>query len=225
VPPTTPSPTAPAIDPAGRAGRPRDDAREQAILDAAIQLVAEVGYDRLTIDGVATRARASKATIYRRWPGKAELVVDAFKRRVPHPMEIPDLGSLRAELDHFMQLLCSHIGGIDGNLLCGLAGACHTDPDLAACFKRMVNEKPSPMRAVVTRAVARGELPEGSSHELIEEVVPAAALMRSLQGEPLDGDYIAHLVDDIAFPLLTSSPPSPSPTPSVPPTAVSPKES
>ena len=190
-------------DLASRAGRPRDDAREQAILDAAIELVAEVGYDRLTIDGVATRARASKATIYRRWPGKAELVVDAFKRRVPHPEEIPDLGALRAELDHAMRLLCSHIGGLDGNLLSGLAGACHGDADLAACFKQMVSEKPSPMRAVVARAVSRGELPSGSTHELIDEVLPAVALMRSLQGEPLDGDYVAHLVDDIALRLLT----------------------
>src|ERR1700681_1013354 len=55
-----------------RGGRPRDESREQAIRDAAIELLAEVGYDAMSIEAVAVRARSSKATIYRRWPGKAE---------------------------------------------------------------------------------------------------------------------------------------------------------
>ncbi len=186
-----------------RGGRPRDEAREQAILDAVIELVAEVGYERLTVDGVATRAHASKATIYRRWPGKPELVVDAFKRRVAEPLTIPDLGSLRSELDHGMALMCAHIAGMDGNLLCGLAGASQSDPDLAACFKRMVEEKDSPLGAVVDRAVARGELPAGSTPLLIEEVTVAVALTRALKGEALDAPFARHLVEDIALPLLT----------------------
>jgi AcrR family transcriptional regulator len=190
------------VELAGRAGRPRDEAREQAILDAAIELVAEVGYDRLTVDGVAARARASKATIYRRWPGKAELVVEALKRRVPHPIEIADLGSLRAELEDAMRQVCTHISGLDGSLLCGLAGACHDDADLASCFKQMMNEKQSPMEAIVVRAMARGELPQGSTHKLIDEVVPAVAVMHSLQAEPLDETFVSHLVYDIALPLL-----------------------
>ena len=64
-----------------RGGRPRDEAREQAILEAAIDLLAEVGYEAMSIEGVAVRAKSSKATIYRRWPGKAELVADAIRRR------------------------------------------------------------------------------------------------------------------------------------------------
>jgi AcrR family transcriptional regulator len=194
------------VELASRAGRPRDDAREQAILDAAIELVAEVGYDRLTMDGVAARARASKATIYRRWPGKAELVVDALKRRVPHPFEIPDLGSLEAELEDVMRQVCMHIDGLDGNLLCGLAGACHDDAELASCFKQMMNEKQSPIESVVARAVARGELPPGSAHQLIDEVIPAVAVMHSLQAEPFDEAFVAHLVYDIALPLLGVTP-------------------
>jgi AcrR family transcriptional regulator len=205
-----------ATDLAARTGRPRDEAREQAILDAAIELVAEVGYDRLTIDGIAARARASKATIYRRWPGKADVVAEAFKRRVPSPLEIADLGSLRAELVDAMRQLCSHLDGLDGNLLCGLAGACHTDPELAACFKQMMAEKDSPLRAVVARAVARAELPPGSTYELAEEVAPAVAMLRILMGEALDEVFVVHLVDDIVVPLLTCSAPHPT-TPSDPP--------
>ena len=188
-----------------RAGRPRDDARERAILDAAIELLAEVGYERLTVDGVAVRARASKATIYRRWPGKEDLVVAAVKERVPEPIEIPDLGSLPAELDDAMRQLCAHIGGLDGNILFGLAGACHSDPGLAACFKEAMSDKDSPMRPVVIRGVARGELASADNARLLEEVTVAVAFMRSLKGGPLDESFIAHLVDDIALPVLLGS--------------------
>jgi AcrR family transcriptional regulator len=212
------------VQTAPTAGRPRNEAREQAILDAVVEIVAEVGYDRLTVDGVATRARASKATIYRRWPGKSELVLEAFRRRLPQPIEIADLGSLRAELLDGMRELCSHIAGMDGSLLCGLAGACHSDPGLAACFKQLMNEKQSPLRDVIARAVARGELPAGSTHDLVEEITPAVALMRSLRNEPLDPAFVDHLVDDIALALLGVTDPvivlptTPTASPTTPPT-------
>ena len=77
-----------------RPGRPASRrAREQAILDAAIDLVAEVGYDAMSIEAVAVRAKSSKATIYRRWPGKAELVAEAMRRRAEPVLEdLPDTG-------------------------------------------------------------------------------------------------------------------------------------
>ena len=65
---------------------PRAEAREQAILDAALELLKEVGYDRLSIDALAERAHAGKATIYRHWSGKAEIVVDAIRRRQCPPV-------------------------------------------------------------------------------------------------------------------------------------------
>src|SRR5580693_10631580 len=87
-----------------RTGRPRDEGREQAIRDAAIELLAEVGYDAMSIEAVAVRARSSKATIYRRWPGKAELVAEAIRRRSePALQDIPDTGSLRSDLRVLVQ--------------------------------------------------------------------------------------------------------------------------
>src|SRR5581483_10849004 len=83
-------------------GRPRDETRDAAILDATLRILGDVGYDRLTIDAVATEARASKATVYRRWPGKAALVVDAIQSLNPYAAgtggEPPDTGSLRGDL-------------------------------------------------------------------------------------------------------------------------------
>ena len=79
-------------------GRPLDASRDVALRDAALDLLAEIGYDRLTIDSVAARAHASKTTIYRRWSGKAELIVDALNSlKGSHP--VPDTGSLRGDLE------------------------------------------------------------------------------------------------------------------------------
>ena len=101
----------------GSGGRPRDDAREQAILDAAIDLVAEIGYDAMSIEAVAARAKSSKATIYRRWPGKAELVAEAMRRRSrAGPRGLPDTGSLRGDLLALVQRMFDGMNGVDGGL-------------------------------------------------------------------------------------------------------------
>ena len=72
--------------------------RDAAICDATLALLAEVGYDRMSMDAVAARAKASKATIYRRWPGKQELVLDAVRSRAPGMAVPEDTGSLRGDL-------------------------------------------------------------------------------------------------------------------------------
>src|SRR6476619_1461080 len=78
--------------------RPRVEGdREQEILDATLEVLADVGYDRLTMDAVATRAKASKATLYRRWNGKVSLVIDALLSVKSTP-DLPDTGTLRGDL-------------------------------------------------------------------------------------------------------------------------------
>src|SRR3954447_19240453 len=80
-------------------GRPRDPARRRAILDAAMALIAEVGYDRMTVDAIAARGGVSKPTLYRRWPhGKPQLVADAIRERHAERGPVPDTGSLRDDL-------------------------------------------------------------------------------------------------------------------------------
>src|SRR5689334_11946810 len=94
--------TSTAIRSARRArGRSRDDSRDPQILQATAQLLAEVGYDRLTMDAVAARAHAGKATLYRRWSSKGELVVDALgcAAHGETPEAAPDTGSLRGDLE------------------------------------------------------------------------------------------------------------------------------
>src|ERR1700676_2419297 len=82
-------------------GRRLDESRDPVILRAALDGLADVGYDRLTMDDIAARARAGKGALYRRWPSKAALVIDAVRswRDTLAPTEIPDTGSLRGDLD------------------------------------------------------------------------------------------------------------------------------
>jgi AcrR family transcriptional regulator len=192
-----------------KGGRPRDEAREQAILAAALELLAEVGYEAMSIEAVAVRAKSSKATIYRRWPGKAELVADAIKRQ--HGGEeyrVPDTGSLRGDLLAVIQWMFDAMAGPDGGLMCGLAVAVRADPALGQALESRSHESKTKIaEAIVARAVARGELPARTDFSPIMEVAPGCALMRAMSGQPLDRQYAEHLVDRILIPLLHSTRP------------------
>jgi AcrR family transcriptional regulator len=174
-------------------------------MDAALQLVAEAGFDRTTIDAIAARAGASKATIYRHWPGKPELVADAIRHRGrPALPPLPDTGTLRGDLlagvEAFHQLMTSEAGLV----FFGLLVAMRTDPQLAALareqlFLRRLRPEDNP----VTRAIARGELPPGADPSLLPRVGAPLILTRlMLMGGELDESFLTGLVDDILIPLL-----------------------
>ena len=188
-----------------RPGRPRSEAREQAILDAALELVVEVGYDRLSMDALAERARASKATIYRHWSGKAEIVAAALRCRAADTFEIsPDTGSLRGDLMALLSHSCEALTGEDGALMAAVLWAMRTDGVLAGLMRsHMVDGKRDIIQGVVERAIVRGECPGCTDVAVAAEVLPAMVLSRLLvTGEPLDNSFCTHLVDDVLLPLL-----------------------
>jgi len=197
---------APAVDPpAQRAGRPRSEERGQAILDAALQLVVEVGYDRLSMDALAERARASKATIYRHWSCKAEVVAAAIRCRAEAHSEVaPDTGSLRGDLLALLSHACEAMATEDGPLMAAVLWAMRTDAELADLVRtQMVEGKGDVVEEVVQRAVARGECPDDVNAKAAAEVMPAMVMSRVfVSGEPLDDAFCAHLVDDVMLPLL-----------------------
>ena len=189
-----------------RPSGPRAEAREQAILDAALELVMEVGYDRLSMDALAERAHASKATIYRRWSGKAQVVVEAIRRRKHGQHVVPDTGSLRQDLLETLGGMCLSLDG-DGALVTGVMSAMRTDPELSGLMRAQVLDGDSPVDVVIARAVARGELPPGSTGTLVNEVAPALVMARLVfRDEPLDEAFTVHLVDDVVLPLLRTPP-------------------
>ena len=174
----------------------RGATRESAILQATLELLAESGYDQLTIDAVAGRARCSKATIYRRWRDKAALVVTAVRRHAGQPAAAaPDTGSLRSDLLAALAAMRSSLSGQDAALILGLLGAMHRDPELAG--------------AVIARAAARGDVPATTDAALLAEIGSAVLFSRLLvTGEPLDDAYIQHLVDAVLLPALGQPAPS-----------------
>src|ERR1700677_2004443 len=114
---------------AAHRGRQLDATRDAALREAALELLAEIGYDRLSIDAVAARARASKMTIYRRWSGKAELVVDAL-RCLKKPRPMPDTGSLRGDLTAMAGSSESPDARFDAKLVLGMVSALARNPEL-----------------------------------------------------------------------------------------------
>lgn len=189
------------------AGSGRGPARESAICAAALELLAEVGYDQMSMDAVAARARASKATIYRRWPGKRELVVHAIRCRGPQPVELPDTGSLRGDIIATLRMVHDGIGAQDVALLAGVLRAMREAPEIADSLrKQVIEDKREVGRTIVRRAVERGELGPAADPGLFHEVAPALMFFRVLvTGEPVDDDFLAHAADDVLIPLLACS--------------------
>ena len=181
--------------------------RDVAICDATLALLLEVGYDRMSMDAIAARAHASKATIYRRWPGKQELVLDAVKARGVGLTVAEDTGSLRGDLVKTYRSAVHGSAADDADLIAGVLRAMRTAPELADCVRSQVIEsKCDVSRIIVSRAVARGELPAQTDPLILHEVASALWFHRVLVvGGPVDDAFIAHVVDDVLMPLLDRS--------------------
>jgi AcrR family transcriptional regulator len=181
--------------------------RDVAICDATLALLLEVGYDRMSMDAVAARAHASKATIYRRWPGKQELVLDAVRARGVGLTVAEDTGSLRGDLIATYRSAVHGSAADDADLIAGVLRAMRSTPELADCVRSQVIEsKCDVSRIIVSRAVARGELPAETDPLILHEVASALWFHRVLVvGGPVDDVFIAHVVDDVLMPLLDRS--------------------
>ena len=181
--------------------------RDAAICDATLALLLEVGYDRMSMDAVAARAHASKATIYRRWPGKQELVLDAVRARGVGLTVAEDTGSLRGDLVATYRSAIHGSAADDADLIAGVLRAMRTTPELADCVRSQVIEsKCDVSRVIVARAMARGELPAETDPLILHEVASALWFHRVLVvGGPVDDGFIAHVVDDVLMPLLDRS--------------------
>ncbi|MBA2769146.1 MAG: TetR/AcrR family transcriptional regulator [Sporichthyaceae bacterium] len=187
--------------------------RDTAICEATLALLAEVGYDRMSMDAVAARAHASKATIYRRWPGKRELVLEAVRRRHEPPATLPDTGSLRGDLASSLSGMAAPTSCDEADLMAGVLRAMRRAPELGKCMRdQVMDRKRAVFRTIVARAVARGELPAGASADLAHEVAGALWVQRVLVvGGDVDDAFIDHVVDDVLIPLLCHPLSSPQP--------------
>lgn len=181
----------------------RGEAREQAIAEATLSLLAEIGYEAVTMDAVAARARASKATIYRRWQGKADLVAYALRKcgSADH-VDIPRTGSLRGDLIALLTRLRDKFATNDRALLSGVLHAMQRDPKLADIMRtQLVQNRRIVLGQIEQRAREYGIDPVGMKQ--VGDVMPGSMMMRLLiTGDPVDTAFISGLVDDVILPLL-----------------------
>jgi AcrR family transcriptional regulator len=188
-----------------------DRSLDAAILDATLAGVAEVGYDRLSMDDVASRAGVGKAAIYRRWPSKAVVVADAIAhwRRRLGPVEPPNTGSLRGDIDALVAAT-PDLDDADTNMIrvvVGVATAAMQNPVLAAALDDLVLSTPRQvLRAVLDHAVARGEIPGGRDLSLIPDVALGLNVLRVIAGRPIDRVYVRRVLEDVILPLAGAPP-------------------
>lgn len=188
-------------------GRPRDASRDEALREAALTVLAEVGYRALTMDAVAATARAGKATIYRRWDSKLDLVIDSCNQLVSRSIPEPDTGSLEGDLREFLVAFTTFLSGPAGKAAQALVGELPHEPELAGAFRRsFLRSQRDVLRAVLERAEARGEVAEGAPKAMVVELAGAALTYRlMLTGDPLDEPFVDSVLAQVLMPLLTRS--------------------
>jgi AcrR family transcriptional regulator len=190
-------------DEAPHRGRPRDPRRRQAILAAAVALVAEVGYDRMTVDALAARAGVSKPTIYRRWPGgKSEIIVDAIRSKREDGSTLPDTGTLRGDLIAYIR---GATQGFDPHVAAGLIMQLQASPELEALFRdEVICDEQERFESLLKRAAARGEV-TGEVTPLFADIPGSIIFTRSLiRGLPIDDAFVEELVDRVLLPILNT---------------------
>lgn len=182
--------------------RPRvEGEREREILAAALEVLAEVGYDRLTMDAVAAAAKASKATLYRRW-SKATLVVDALKMTKTSHDEPADTGTLRGDL---IANFCG-MGSITDpqtlSVFTSVLTAIGRDPEFADAYRRdVLGPKIESTRAIYARAQERGELRDDIDLDILAPALAGVLLHRYfVLGRPPSPEVVERAIDHIILP-------------------------
>lgn len=158
-----------------------------AVLDATIAELADTGFGALTVEGVARRAGVHKTTVYRRWPDREALVVDALTEHIAADIPIPDTGSLDTDLTLLARGLVRWLTGPSGRAVIGtmLADTAH-EPRLADMRRRIFRDRLRRAEPVITRAIDRGTLPAGTNAaEVIRTLVAPIYLRLLVTGEPL----------------------------------------
>lgn len=202
---------APAALDAAAPQRKRGAALEEAILEAAFAELSDVGYSQFSVEAVAARARTGKASIYRRWASKQELVLDAMMDRLPTAAQCgisPQWDDSVTTADALRQIACSISQVLlspAGDAMRAIKCEAFTDPELA----RMIDDRfQAPRRAamlhLLQRGVERGEVRPEAVSPLVADVLPAVLSHRIvLQREPVDESTIAEIMERIIIPLVS----------------------
>jgi AcrR family transcriptional regulator len=178
--------------------------RETELLAVTLQLLQEHGYERLTVDAVAATARASKATVYRRWPSKAELVLAAFIEGIRQVAVPPDTGTLRDDLLRLGEVICQQAHQHAGTIRAVLVEVSRNPALNDVMQHHFINQRKALIGHVLRQAVDRGEIDEAAINDELWDLLPGYLIFRSIiPSRPPTHHTVQAVVDDVMIPSLT----------------------
>jgi AcrR family transcriptional regulator len=189
-------------------GRPRDAESRKRILDSAAQLLEESCFDKITVDGIAEHSGTGKATVYRWWPNKSAVLIEAFRERISQELPFPDTGDfredIRQQLENFTRIL---YWGRRGKVFRGFLAGALADPEVAEAFRELwIRPRRAEAKKVFERHIARGAARSGLDADLAVEMI----YFRLLTGwGEITTEYLDHLVDTVMRAFEVSSDPDP----------------
>ncbi|WP_171116681.1 MULTISPECIES: TetR/AcrR family transcriptional regulator [Streptomyces] len=179
--------------------------RAAELYEAVLDLLREVGYDALTMDAVAARTKSSKATLYRQWGGKAELVARAIRHSKPGSITDVDTGSLRGDFHALMAREDDYTMEQNAALMRALAMAAHTNPDLMRAFRELLVEpETQELRKLIQRAVDRGEVRADNPalNYVVHMMLGAFATRALIEDLPPTKAFLTSYIDAVVLPAL-----------------------
>jgi AcrR family transcriptional regulator len=182
--------------------RRRGDALRHAIHTAVLDELADFGYAGLSIERVAERARTGKASIYRRWPTRLDLVLDTLDHTLPDPGDISDTGDVRTDLLAVLLRIASVMRSRHGDAARACLGPAVDDELSDAIRVRLLAPRKAALLAVLRRAADRGQIRAEAVTERIAEVGPMLLHGELLQRGQIDDKAVVAIVDDVLMPLL-----------------------
>ena len=186
-----------------RPGRPRSEQAEQAIIEATLDLFAEQGFEGVCVEAVAARAGVGKATIYRRWPNKEELLLAALGS-MKSPFPEPEGVSVRDDLVAMFTVMCEdRADPRKARRYALLLGEGQKYPRLMARYiQTVVEPRHDALRAVIRRGIATGELRADTDAEIARMALTGIVMAKEKSADGgLDGDFAAHVVDELLLGL------------------------
>ncbi|MEU5688462.1 TetR/AcrR family transcriptional regulator [Streptomyces venezuelae] len=186
--------------------RRRGPVLERAILDAALEQLSTVGWSGLTMEGVAAGAQTGKAAVYRRWPSKEDLVVDALRAGLPRLDSPPDCGSVREDLLQLCKEMRVSMFSRTGSALRAVLHECDTaaaERFHDVIFQGVIEPSVQLIKEVVRRGIERGEVRSGGLDAYVCDVIPAMLMYRSkVCGSEWDDEEFEALIDQVMVPML-----------------------
>lgn len=192
--------------PRGQAGRKRDPDRTAVILNATLAVLGEQGYDRMTIDLVAARAGMARATVYRRWATKADLVLEAVSHLSDGDVDadrLPDTGTLRGDMTAMIRPFDAAEQQVRIRAMAGLFALAGSDDRLAdAAIQAGIGPWTEVNRTLMQRAIDRGEFPPPTDLNALAELIPMMCVSRAVQQLPITRQFCLTLIDAVIIPAM-----------------------